>query len=139
MQVTRDVIYDLLPAYAAGEASADTKRIVDDFLRDDVGLRTAVNDDAIELLRRPVLLDAGVGKRALDEMKRLIRRHTWFHALALVFTLVPFSIIIEGGVVQFLMLRDSPRIAAVYWLLAAICWGGYYATMRKLDVTGRLR
>lgn len=136
MQVTRDVIYDLLPVYAAGEASADTRRIVDDFLRDDIGLRNVVNEEAIEVLRRPVVLDAGVGKRALDEMKRLVRRQTWLHALALLFTLIPFSMIIEEGGVRFLMLRDSPRIAAAYWLLAAICWLAYYATKRKLGISG---
>ena len=139
MHVTRDVIYDLLPVYAAGEASPDTKRIVDDFLREDIGLRELVNEEAIELLRRPVVLDAGVGKRALDDMKRLVRRQTWFHALALVFTLIPFSMIIEDGAVRFLMVRDSPGITAAYWLLAAMCWLGYFATKRKLGASGGTR
>ena len=35
MKVTRDVIYDLLPAYFAGDASPDTRALVDEFLRDD--------------------------------------------------------------------------------------------------------
>jgi len=39
MKVTRDVIYDLLPGYFSGEASADTRAIVDEFLRDDPEFR----------------------------------------------------------------------------------------------------
>jgi anti-sigma factor RsiW len=35
MNVTRDVIYDLLPAYFSGEASADTRTIVDEFFATD--------------------------------------------------------------------------------------------------------
>ena len=32
MKITRDVIYDLLPAYFAGEVSADTRTLIDEFL-----------------------------------------------------------------------------------------------------------
>ena len=35
MNVTRDVIYDLLPAYFAGDASPDTRQLVDDFFATD--------------------------------------------------------------------------------------------------------
>ena len=35
MKITRDVIYDLLPAYFAGEVSPDTRTLVDEFLATD--------------------------------------------------------------------------------------------------------
>ena len=35
MKVTRDVIYDLLPGYFAGDVTPDTRALVDEFLRDD--------------------------------------------------------------------------------------------------------
>ena len=35
MNVTREVIYDLLPAYFAGEASADTRALVEEFFTTD--------------------------------------------------------------------------------------------------------
>src|SRR5688572_9265297 len=35
MKVTRDVIYDLLPGYFAGELSADAKALVDEFFATD--------------------------------------------------------------------------------------------------------
>ena len=35
MTVTRDVIYDLLPSYFAGDASVDTRRLVDEFFASD--------------------------------------------------------------------------------------------------------
>lgn len=39
MTVTRNVIYDLLPAYFAGEVSTDTRTLVDEFLETDPELR----------------------------------------------------------------------------------------------------
>ena len=35
MTITRDVIYDLLPGYFAGEVSADTRALIDEFLMTD--------------------------------------------------------------------------------------------------------
>ena len=32
MKITRDVVYDLLPGYFAGEVSADTRALIDEFL-----------------------------------------------------------------------------------------------------------
>jgi anti-sigma factor RsiW len=39
MTVTRDVIYDLLPAYFSGDASADTRALVERFLATDPELK----------------------------------------------------------------------------------------------------
>jgi hypothetical protein len=35
MKITRDVIYDLLPGYFAGDVSADTRALIDEFLATD--------------------------------------------------------------------------------------------------------
>lgn len=35
MKITRDVVYDLLPGYFAGEVSADTRALIDGFLATD--------------------------------------------------------------------------------------------------------
>jgi anti-sigma factor RsiW len=42
MNVTRDVIYDLLPAYFAGEVSADTRALVDEFFATDPDFKRMV-------------------------------------------------------------------------------------------------
>ena len=35
MKITRDVVYDLLPGYFAGDVSADTRALIDEFLATD--------------------------------------------------------------------------------------------------------
>ena len=42
MTVTQNVIHDLLPAYLAGEASADSKVLVEEFLRQNPAMARTV-------------------------------------------------------------------------------------------------
>jgi len=46
MEITRNVILDLLPLYLADEASADTKALVDRFLKDDPELADIAKESA---------------------------------------------------------------------------------------------
>jgi anti-sigma factor RsiW len=39
MKITRDIVLDLLPLYLAGEASADTRALVEEYVQTDPELR----------------------------------------------------------------------------------------------------
>lgn len=137
MEITRDVINDLLPVYVAGEASADTQRLVEEFLNDDPEFARLIRDERTpELLKQPVTLPPNHEKEALALTKRLIKRQTWFLALALLFSVVPLSVKIEDGTVTFFMLQNTPWLAIVYWFIAGGCWFGYFRTRRRLRVSG---
>jgi anti-sigma factor RsiW len=137
VEVTRDVVNDLLPVYLAGEGSADTARLVETFLRNDPAFARLVEEErAPELLRRPVVLQPGPEKRALELTKRLIRRQTWFLAFGILFTLLPFTVWIRGGSVTFPVLRYTPLLALAYWLVASLFWAGYARTRWRLRVSG---
>lgn len=133
MEVTRDIINDLLPVYLAGEASPDTVRLIEDFFAAHPELADRLQP-VDELLKQPVVLQPDAGKQALDRVKRLIKRQTWFMAFALLFTLIPLSVRIEHGRPVFFLLQETPALALAYWLLAALCWLGYYRTRRRLDI-----
>ena len=49
MSVTRDVIRDLLPAYFSDEATEDTRRLVDDFFRQDPEFEVIAREGAQQL------------------------------------------------------------------------------------------
>ena len=42
MKITREVVLDLLPVYLAGEASPDTRAVVEDFMKQDEELARRV-------------------------------------------------------------------------------------------------
>jgi hypothetical protein len=137
VKLTRDVVKDLLPVYIAGEASADTKVLVEEFLRGDPELAALVHDErAIEFLKQPVALPQDHEKKSLRQLKRLIKIQTWLLAGALLFSLVPLSIRLEQGSITFLVLHDTPILAAVYWLIAAAFWLGYFLVRRRVRVSG---
>ena len=53
MKITRDVVTDLLPLYVAGEASADTRALVEEYLLEDPGLQAEANHARRELAAGP--------------------------------------------------------------------------------------
>jgi anti-sigma factor RsiW len=105
MEITRDVILDLLPLYIAGEVSADSRHLVEKYLQADPELarlaeRTAaINfDDDI-----PIPLDKEDQMEAYKEAKRMMLWKT----------------IVEGAVVAFSMLVCLGMVALVALILRA--------------------
>ena len=137
MEVTREVINDLLPLYAAGEASPDTKALIEEFLRRDPEFAALIqNELAMELLKQPVTVPPDRERETLKRLKWLIQTQTWFLAVALLFSILPLSIKIEDGAITFFMLQRTPWLAAIYWLIGAAMWLGYFRTRKRLRVSG---
>jgi anti-sigma factor RsiW len=138
MNVTREIIKDLLPLYVAGEASADTARLVESFLRDDADLARLA-----EALRagidRPVPAAppaAGAERAALDRTRALLARRTWLLALALFFTGLPLSFVFGDDGLKFLLIRDAPAAGSASLVAAFALWIAYAVTARRLRVSG---
>ena len=78
MEVSRNVIMDLLPLYLAEEASADTRALVQKHLEDDPELARAAREmmGAVSSRDVPVPLNKEAGMEAYLEAKRLQFRRT---------------------------------------------------------------
>jgi ferric-dicitrate binding protein FerR (iron transport regulator) len=122
MNVTKEIINDLIPLYAANECSADTRRLVEEYLQH--------NPQQAEELRRVMATpaaQAAPSAKSLDEMRsfrearRRLRRRSWLMAFAIFFSLVPFSFVWTGGRVWWL-LRDAPANAIVYAAFGVLFW-----------------
>jgi len=113
-KITRDVISDLWPVYASGEATEDTRALVESFLAD--------NPDCVAEFEAPVALPAvdgaiapDVEARALVRTKELIRGGRWLRFVrlgALVLTVL--------ALVRFY--ADTLEIFLVRLGLATIAW-----------------
>ena len=132
MKVTRDVIYDLLPVYFAGEVSADTRTLIEEFFDTDPEFarmaqrfRTLYEEHPPDQ-RRPVTEHAAF-ERARKTMKR---RNESFgggigFTLGALFALTPAMFGDEdaaGGLV----------IAAVFAMVAVMSWVSWYRAGREL-------
>jgi len=137
MSVTKDVIRDLMPVYAAGEASADTRALVESAVRLDPDLAAmlaALREDAPALT--PPAPSRATDLVGVERTKGLLRQRTGFLAAAVVGTLVPFTFAFSGTDLRFFMLRDAPLVAVACLACALSFWIAYGVTVRRLRVRG---
>ena len=129
--ITKNVIGDLYPLYAEDECSADTRALVEEYLR-------ANPDHARELGRimtapvpglrlSPAQLDETA---ALRRARRAVRWRATVMGFAIFFSLAPFSVSHINGQTHWLLV-ESPLIAALYALVGAGLWLAYAAMKRR--------
>jgi anti-sigma factor RsiW len=138
MSITKDVVTDLLPLYEAGEASADSRALVEGFLLEHPEFARTVRDArrGAELLRSspaPAAHDR-LELESLEKTRALLKRRTWTLALALFFTGIPFAFAFDGKGVTFFMLRDEPG-SALFLISAVYLWVRYARLQRVLRPT----
>ena len=137
MNVTRDVVEDLLPVYFAGEATADTKQLVEEFFRGDPEFARMAQRFSRFLAERPAIQPAPHSEaEALARTKRAIRKRSWLLSLAIFFTLMPltFAFDTNRGIV-FFMWRDARTLAMAFQAAGLGLWIGYFANHRRLRAT----
>lgn len=143
MHVTREVIDDLLPGYLYGDVSADTRALVREFLEQHPELARSVEyhqKDASahgELLEgaADMTLSPDLELHALNRTKRMLERRGWLFAIAVTFSIVPMSFTFDKGI-TWMMVRDVPRMAAVYWAAGLGFWIALVWTNRRLRSSG---
>jgi hypothetical protein len=139
MKVTREVITDLLPAYYAKEASADSRALVEEFFAQDPEFaRLAKEQEDADLFAAP----PSAPLRRDQELETLIKtrvslrlRSLWL-ALAITFTLFPMSAVFNSKGLVWLMLRDAPQFASTCLAIAVVCWIQFLRTKRRLRSSG---
>ena len=90
MEITRNVILDLLPLYLAGEVSADTRTLVEKYLETDPELANVAEQSAAMDLPKdiPIPLTKEDRMEAYREAKRLMFRRTVILAITISFALL---------------------------------------------------
>jgi anti-sigma factor RsiW len=140
MTITRDVIADLLPAYVSGEASRDTRALVEEMAARDpeIGrLVAAARNERTDAVFQPaVSLPPDLERDIVTRTRAVLRRRSWTLALAICFTCFPFALTFHGGAITFLMARDEPA-SRLFWLGAAWLWFDYVRRGRRLRTTLR--
>jgi len=126
--VTRDVITDLWPLYTAGEASPDTRALIESFLEGDSEFSRTLHELERERLPRP---DVPV-LAPNEELKTLarLRRRLWGPVPLLMLAMI-FSCFTFGTLVSDTSFDVSPRRFIVTALIAASFWGAFLFQLFK--------
>jgi hypothetical protein len=127
MNVTREVVTDLWPVYAAGEASADTRALVEEYLKDDPEFAALLQEsgeesffDRLGTLMLPPLPpdhEASTLRRAKAELLG----YNWFFFAAMLFSALAF-----GRIVSDTSWDVSPRNFIITATIAGCFWIAFF-------------
>ena len=82
--VPRNVILDLLPAYIAGEASEESRALVEEFARNDPQIARLIRTGTLEpaVISPKMATPDDLEMKTMKRVRRSIRRQMWYVALA---------------------------------------------------------
>lgn len=134
MNVTRDVMNDLLPVYLSGEASEDTRTLMEEYFRENPEFERVARGagkplDALHGVAA-VAPEAEKEKRDLECVHRELRRNKIFFGMALFLMLEPLAFFYSNGHFQWLV-REDPWEAVVCWSIATVLWLGYFGRLTR--------
>jgi len=129
-KIPQYVILDLLPLYLADEVSAETRNLIEEYLKTDPQLATLAEQakQAPHLQDIPAPLKKENEMEALKKVKKMMVQHNLFLALAVILT------IMVG--ISYIFLWDEPRGAQapfVFGGMATIFWVAFFWVNRKIS------
>ena len=124
--VTREIITDLYSLYASGEASPDTRRLVEAFLREDAEFARSLKETGPDLLAgsTPLSLPPDHELKTLARLKRRLSGPIWLLQLALITSCLAF-----GRIVSDTSFDVSPRKFIVMAVSAACFWVAFFVKL----------
>lgn len=141
MNVTRNVVTDLLPLYLASEASEDTRALIEEYLQQNPTFAAEVREQAEKSATLLGGLTAAPSadheKETLQRVRRFNRRRANLLGVSIAATLMPLAFGFDSGHIHWMMLRDQPNQALLFWISALVCWIAYYLTGRRLRTVTR--
>jgi hypothetical protein len=126
MNITRPVIVDLWPVYLSGEASIETRALVEDFLREDPDLAQQLRRE-LALPSVAVPLSPDHEARALASMRRRLHGFPWLLFIAMFLSMSAF-----GRIVSDTSWDVSPRNFIIVASMAAACWSAYFVSLWRM-------
>ncbi len=131
--ITSEIVRDLLPAYLSGTASLGTTQLVDDYLKKHPEFLESM-DSRLENVPGRKEGDGQVELKALERVRRMIRRKSIFMGSAIFFSFLPFSFMVGKEGFRWLF-AGEPLMMGFFGLMAVVFWIGYFVTKGKLKVT----
>jgi hypothetical protein len=126
MNITRDVIIDLWPLYIAGEASPDTRILVEEFIRQDPEFARLLHESKETDMLNPTTpeLPPDHEAKTLNRTKKILQGYDWLLFFAMLFSGFAF-----GRIISDTSFDVSPRNFIITAAIALVFWIAYFARM----------
>ncbi len=137
MKVTREVVTDLLPLYFSGDASDDTRRLVDEFMKNDPEFAHLAKETSEASLNLDTLPPITLEKelQTIKKTKKLVRLRDAFFWISVFLSATPFTVW-NTSWGSGSLIGDWPILAVGLGVLAIMSWCSYFALKRRLSSTG---
>lgn len=133
MTISRGIIDDLYPLYAAGEACADSRALIEEYLAENPGAAASLQG-AMSL--PPVEPPPDLEVRALKRTTWLLQQGNTIGAAALTVSFAPTALsYIEQGKLHILY-QDLPRGSVLIYVAAIFLWAGFFFACRRAQAAG---
>ena len=118
-KITRDVISDLWPLYASGEATEDTRALVESFLADNPGC-VAEFEATVALPAADGAIAPDAEARALGRTKELMRGGRWLRGVQSVAVVLTVLALVRfyADTLEIFLVRLG--VATIAWALFAV-------------------
>lgn len=145
MTLSRSVFEDLYALYQAGEAGAETRRLVESYLNEHPEVRrtgashaetTMSLDPAMETALPAIEVPAEVAGRSYRLTQGLLARRQWLLAAGLVLSLLPGVALPEDGQLGLPLFAAYPVVAGLLFAGALVTWVFFIRVCRRLRATG---
>jgi len=138
MNVTREVILDLLPVYVSGEASPATRSLVEEYMKQDPELAQRVRsqwEENFAKLAPPPELEM----KSLRRAHHLLALQKWLFGIGIGFfaTALSFRFSSVGGHIRgpHFLFFDDPLAFVGCIAPGLACWIAYFIIRRRLRAT----
>ena len=126
MSITRPVVLDLWPAYESGEASPETRALIEEFLRGDPEFARQLRENPLGEIAPPPL-PPDIETNAFARARRRLRGFPWLLQLAILFSASAF-----GRIVSDTSWDVSPRNFIITAGIAVCFWVAFFVTLWRM-------
>lgn len=138
MRLPEGVRNDLLTVYLAGEASPETRVLVEEWARDDQVFAAAMHAAAqVDIKPAAATPSADLEIRSLKMTRQFVRLRSILMAMAIFFSLLPFSFAFgsKNGF-SWLVWDASPGLGIASVSLAVASWVAWHVMNRRVKRAG---
>lgn len=135
-EITRNILEDLLPAYLAGDASADTKALIEQYAQQDpefARLLAVASKSVLAATPKPVTPDQEL--KTLHATRRRLHRRGWHLGLAIFFTFLTITYHIGPDGIHWTW-AHNPAIAVLSMFAALFFWGAVVHDRKAVRQSG---
>jgi hypothetical protein len=122
--ITRDIISDLYVLYSSGDATADSRRLVEEFLSHDPELAASLKESGGSIPILPAPLPPGHELKTLNRIKRRLSGPIWLLWLAMITSGGAF-----GRIISDTSFDVSPRKFIVTAVIAMCFWIAFFVKL----------